>query len=633
MPGTVGDPARVAQNTSGVSNNNDQTNNIIVRGNSPRYVQWNINGVEIPNPNHFINSLNGGGGVISMLSTNALADADFMTGAFPAEYGNALSGLFNISLRNGNQSARESTVQLGMLGIEASTEGPFGKNTDKTYLVNYRYANYGFLEKMKLIDGTLVPSFQDLTININLPTKKIGTFTIFSINGKSDVLFSQYGEPNQNAVLLNTSGVQHKYFFNPNSSVETSALYARNDNQFQNGFLTPYSYPEIKKYVLNSLLLSVKYNLKISAKQVIRIGASYKDAEFVNTDLRHTKYKYVYDTSAVRGYAIPFDTTVVSHSNLNGQLVQGFISYKLKLQNLTINLGVHATYFNIAKEIVAEPRLGINYFVGRSTLSFGAGLHSFVEELSVYQRFKNKYSDSLSTINGPLKTTKSWHIVASYTFRINEFCQIKIEPYFQYLFDVPARTDLKYSLLNYETIHNDPNTFFTNAGRGKNYGIELSFERTFNNNYFFNVYASRYESKSIMNNVVTNSTYNGQYSAVGICGKEFAFKKYRKIGINISVKCYGGTYIDKYFTASTYEQAAYYLSNPTYEKLNDYFRLDTQIFYSQSKKHFSYKLSLDINNLTNRLNELSRYYDYSEQRVRSTYQLGLIPILSYKVNF
>ncbi len=143
--GGFDDPARLASSFAGVASNTSE-NGIIVRGNAPKFLQWKMEGVEIPNPNHFgdLNSL--GGGTVTALSSQMLANSDFFTGAFPAEYNNALSGVFDIAMRTGNNQKREHTVQLGFLGIDASSEGPFKKGGRSSYLFNYRYSTLALLE-------------------------------------------------------------------------------------------------------------------------------------------------------------------------------------------------------------------------------------------------------------------------------------------------------------------------------------------------------------------------------------------------------------------------------------------------------------------------------------------------------
>lgn len=139
------DPAGMAQNFAGVTSGGDDLyNEIVVRGNSPKGVLWRLEGVEIANPNHFAAG-GGQGGAISMLSSTTLGNSDFYTGAFPAEYGNALSGVFDLKLRKGNTQKRESSFMIGALGLEVGTEGPLSKKYGGSYLVNYRYSTLGFM--------------------------------------------------------------------------------------------------------------------------------------------------------------------------------------------------------------------------------------------------------------------------------------------------------------------------------------------------------------------------------------------------------------------------------------------------------------------------------------------------------
>ena len=92
----------------------DLYNEIVIRGNSPGGVLWRLEGIEIPNPNHF-GSMGNSGGAISMLSSSTLNNSDFYTGAFPAEFGNATSGIFDLNMRSGNNEKRESAIMVGAL--------------------------------------------------------------------------------------------------------------------------------------------------------------------------------------------------------------------------------------------------------------------------------------------------------------------------------------------------------------------------------------------------------------------------------------------------------------------------------------------------------------------------------------
>ena len=132
--GALGDPARMAQNFAGVSSANDTRNDLVVRGNSPASLLWRLDGVNVPNPNHF-GAQGTTGGPVSMLNNNLLAKSDFLTGAFPAEYANALGAVFDLRLRKGNDERHEFLGQIGFNGLELGAEGPFSKQSKESYLV------------------------------------------------------------------------------------------------------------------------------------------------------------------------------------------------------------------------------------------------------------------------------------------------------------------------------------------------------------------------------------------------------------------------------------------------------------------------------------------------------------------
>jgi hypothetical protein len=167
--GSFSDPSRMVSSYAGVMGEPNGENNIIIRGNSPRGLLWRVEGIDVPNPNHFSNE-GATGGPISILNSTTLSNSDFLTGAFPAEYGDAYSGVFDIKLRKGNNQKREYTLQAGLIGIELAAEGPFRKEKSASYLVNYRYSSLDLINKFGINEvGEGIPKYQDLTFNLNIP--------------------------------------------------------------------------------------------------------------------------------------------------------------------------------------------------------------------------------------------------------------------------------------------------------------------------------------------------------------------------------------------------------------------------------------------------------------------------------
>ena len=116
--------------------------------------------------------------MVNLISSQLLSNSDFFTSAFPAEYGNALAGVFDIKLRTGNNENREYAFQAGLLGIDFAAEGPFIKGKEASFLFNYRYSTFGLMVDMSLLPTEQIPRYQDLSFKINLPTKKAGLFSL-----------------------------------------------------------------------------------------------------------------------------------------------------------------------------------------------------------------------------------------------------------------------------------------------------------------------------------------------------------------------------------------------------------------------------------------------------------------------
>ncbi|MFW5721267.1 MAG: carboxypeptidase-like regulatory domain-containing protein, partial [Bacteroidota bacterium] len=221
--GSLDDLGRMAGNFAGVATAGINVNAIIVRGNSPKGLSWRLEGVDIPIPSHFSGASVAGGGGLTMFSSQLLANSDFYTGAFPAEFGNATAGVFDMKLRNGNNQKYEYAAQIGVQGIDIAAEGPFKKSNQSSFLFNYRYSTmalvFKFLPETK--DGTEIPVYQDLSFKLNKNAGNAGTFSLWGIGGLSESTSSGFDEPAnwkypENRERMNfqynmgTAGITHK---------------------------------------------------------------------------------------------------------------------------------------------------------------------------------------------------------------------------------------------------------------------------------------------------------------------------------------------------------------------------------------------------------------------------------------
>jgi hypothetical protein len=634
------DPGRMVLAFAGVVSAGDGNNTISIRGNSPNGLLWRMEGVEIPNPNHFSNVGTSGGG-ISILSSQLLNNSDFSTGAFAAEYGNALSGVFDLKLRKGNNQKREYTLQAGVLGIDLAAEGPFKKGYDGSYLINYRYSTLSVLGKIGVPLGDAITNFQDLSYNISLPTKRFGTFGSFGFGGLSDqtsyakkdsLMWAEDDWTRYNGKFYaNTgaAGLTHTKLFANQSYLKTALVASGTTNgdveeKMQNDYKTFVRNYE-QKYVQTKLTLSTVYTQKLSARSNLRTG-------FILNRLGYNLNQKSMDS-----------TVYTEKINVKGstETAQAFFQWSYKVTpKLTTNAGLHYFQVFLNNSNSVEPRASIKYaLTPKNNLSMGYGLHSQLQPIGVYFA-KQKISDLESvTPNKDLGLSKAHHLVLGYDRVINEFSHIKTEVYYQHLFNVPIAADKSstFSMLNvYDGYYTKQ---LVNKGLGRNYGLELTYERFLHKNLYYLLSCSLYDSKyQAANGQWYNTRYNTNYAVTFTAGKEWILSdkyKNRVIGFNIKSIYVGGfRYSPIDLAASIAAGEEREVEGKTFDSKNpDYYRLDIRISLKRNYKHVTSTVALDIQNTTNRKNVGGQYFDPNSGAVKYWYQTPLIPLLSYRLEF
>ncbi len=641
--GTRSDPSRMAQNFAGVSSPGDDRNDIIIRGNSPAGVLWRMEGIDIPNPSHF-GTLGATGGPVTILNTNNLSDADFFTGAFPAEYGNATAGVFDLGLRNGNTAKHEFLGQIGFNGFEAGAEGPLSGNKNSSYVANYRYSTLGVLEAMGLDFGTgsSIPQYQDLTFKLNLPTEKAGRFSLFGFGGVSDIAFlssekevdaeAVFGDDGLDQVFKSNTGMvglNHTYFFDENTygrfflgisgfqstgnidSISTEDLETLID-------LTDFDYSQIR------YTAGYELNRKFNARNKLNAG--------ITADL--------FDLNLDQRTLIGGEQRQVTAYDGTAGFIRGWAQWQHRFTDaLTLNGGVHGSYFLLNETGMVEPRVSMRYSFGnKQSINFGSGLHSQLQPLEVYFIETRLPDGSTAQTNRELGLFKSFHAVAGYDKLIGERLRVKVEGYYQYLYDAAVEQQLSsFSLLNAGADFGFPdNDSLVNEGTGRNLGVELTLERYLNKGWYVlgtvSVYDARYTASD---GAERNTAFNGNYIANLLGGKEFALGRGHSIGLDSKVTVGGGRrYIPIDLEASRTAGYEIRLEDLAYsEQFDPYFRLDLKLSYSLEGKHASQKFSVDLQNLTGQENVFSQSYNQLTGDLTTRYQLGFFPDIQYRVLF
>ncbi len=654
--GSRSDPARMASNFAGTQGGDDSRNDIVIRGNSPQGVLWRMEGIDIPNPNHF--SIPGtSGGPVSMLNSHTLANSDFFMGAFPAEYGDAVAGVFDVKLRNGNNDKYEFTGQLGLLGTEIMAEGPIAQDIGSSFLIAYRYSTLKLFQGLNIKLGTTsIPNYQDLTFKLNFPVSRKSTVTIFGIGGTSnvDLVVSDlkeatpqlYGESDRNQYFTSNTGVVGASFahtinqdaYTKFTLAETgSDVYAHHDYVFRDSsFGVVYPLKPILGYNFKTTTTVAHWfmNKKLSSRQSMKFG-------IIN------KLYNVNFTDSSRQYP-PTRQTWQNRENYHGMtdLAQAYIQFKYHpLASTTITAGIHAQYLTHNKAKSIEPRVGLKIVLSdHDAATFGYGLHS--EMLPLYQYFAHDSTSAAVMPNYNTGFIRSHHAVLGYNRTLSDHISLHAETYFQYLFNVPIETRMgsSYSALDQGTGYsrNFPGQL-QNKGTGYNYGLELTLEKTFSRGYYVLLTGSVYDSKAKGNDgVFRNTDYNTHYSMNALGGYEKKLGRYNTLITGVKATMIGGRLYSPVDTGASnyYGDAVVVDSQRNSLHFNPYFRADVKLGMRINGRRLTHEIGIDLVNVFNTKNILNVTYSYGRNLQTAgkdpfyyTYQLGFLPIFYYRLDF
>ena len=626
--GTINDVARVVSSYAGVASSPSGSNDIIIRGNSPRGMGWRLEGLDIPNPNHYAEEGSSSGG-ISILNAAVLASSDFYTGAFPARYGNAYSGIFDMQLRDGNSWKREYSLQAGFLGIDFTAEGPFRKDAS-SYLVNYRFSTLALFNTIGIrLQGDAVPSFQDLTFKVKVPTQNAGTFTVFGIAGISNIHEEEEHFINDYLTSMSVAGMKNVFPVNKTTYVTNIIAYTGSVNKWNyktEDAAEQFSTKATDDLIYNTPRISSSVNKKFSARDMLSGGVILS---FPTFNLESTRYDYLTDTlsTPVRqvGNTVLGETWVNWKHRFSGQL--------------TMTAGLHSMYLSLSNAWSVEPRLGLRWdFRPTQALTAGLGSHSRMESLSTYYMRDGIGEHYLNYPNLSLRFLKALHLVAGYENLLTRNLFLKAELYYQYLYDVPVENSdtSSFSVLN--TNFGTLDRKLVNRGTGRNAGLEITLEKYFSDNYYFLITTSLFDAKyRARDGVLRNTRYNTRYVFNVLGGKDFLLGNRAKRTLSLNLK---GTWTGgQWHTPIDTERSAAECTTVRDERRafseqwNGFLRIDFKVSLTRDRKRATHTLELDIQNITNNLNVIGDYYDPYSGEVRTITQMGIVPILNYKILF
>lgn len=647
---TFYDPARLATSYAGVVSQNDGANNLIVRGNSPASTTWWLEGAEIVNPNHtanagtFSDNIMASGGGVNIMSAQLLGDSYFLKGNYPTQYGNGLGGILDMRLRQGNNETHEFTAQIGLIGIDVAAEGPLSKQRSGSYLINYRYSTLGLLSQLGVPLGDEEINFQDVSFNVALPTQKLGQFTVFGMAGQSKNTFEaqrdntlwQFQKDRQDIYFtswMTAVGGTHRLSISDKvmwkSTVAFSAMEANRD-----------AFQLDSNYIKSSLSKDARQDGKTSISSLIQVQVNENTslkAGFVGTNYRQ-------DVRAAN-YLQEDTLSIIMDGFRQNWLARPYVNLDFRPNSrLQMNIGMGYAHFFANQTHSFEPLFSVNYQLKENhSLNFAYRLQSQLQSPTIYfgtQATANTFLGDLSTnrINHNLEMSKAHHLGLSHKTTILNQYTVNTEAYYQQLFDIPVVNNSNFSAINLlDEIIQDT---LVSLGTGRNYGMEVTVEKYMNDGYYFLLTGTIFESKyTAADGIERNTRFNGNYGTVLSGGKEFYWTSKRKhektLGINLKVTYLGGlraTPVDE--VASAAAQATVFDTQQAFvNRYPNYFKTDLRLYLKKNHNKYTTTLAIDIQNITNHQNAAFDYFDTEMQEIVRKYQLGIIPILIYRVEF
>ena len=638
--GGFDDPARLVGSFAGVAGD-VTSNSIAIRGNSPQFLQWKLEGVEIPNPSNYPEIGGVGGGILTAFSSQVLGNSDFYAGAFPAEYNNALSGVFDMALRNGNNQQYEHTAQVGTLGVEFASEGPFKKGERASYLFNYRYSSMALAGDIVGGDLEEVSSmrYQDLSFKINLPTKKAGIFSLWGI-GTSDGFTSDlpddltgydYIPIEQTArQYMGAAGLGHKIFLNENSFLKSTlaATYAKNHSQADLYDANRQNPQQILDMLDKnaSLVFNSCLNTKFNARHTNRTGITL------------TGLFYDDNYNIVPNYPYSNGEPMMNFADADGSslLASAFSqsSYQFN-ERLTAQYGINVQYFALNRRWTSENRASIRWQASpRHAFALAYGMHSRHERLDYY--FVTTPETGNRLVNKNLDFAKAHHAVLSYDWNVSDNIHFKAEPYFQYLYDVPVTPGSSISIINQTDFYMDKQ--LVNDGKGRNFGVDFTFERYLKDGYYYMLTASVFDSKYRGGDGVwRNTRYNRHFLTNVLGGKEWMIGRKRQniLGVNIRLNWMGGGYytpLDE--AASLAGQRPVEDENRVMDSQNPaVFVAHVTVNLKINRPGLAHEFGIKMLNVTGKKEFVNFDYNYRTGQMDKTGAAISIPNIYYKVTF
>jgi len=423
------------------------------------------------------------------------------------------------------------------------------------------------------------------------------------------------------------AGIKHAINLGTRTYLQSAIVLSGNENgieedRLDDNYLAQFSYRQ--QYINKKITVSTVVNHKVNAQHSLRSGL-YLNRYFFNLNQRDFNME---------------DNIIEERLNADGALntIQAFAQWNYRMtEQLTFNGGLHFLRLQRNQRNSIEPRASVKYNLSEEqALSFGYGLHSQMQPVGVYEAQVLQPDGSFVKPNEQLDFNKAHHWVLGYDRLLTRYMRVKAEAYYQNLFDLAVKNDPASpvaTIVMEEGYLTDP---LVNKGRGRNYGVELTVEQFMHNDMYFLLSTSLYNSEyRALDGIWRSTRFNGNHAISFTAGKEYHWKKNRTFGVNIRTIWSGGfrtTPID--IEKSVKNGETEYIEPLSFsEQLPDYFRADLRLSLKRNRAKSTSTFSLDFQNVTNHRNLGGTYFDAKSGKVKNWYQLSLLPVFSYRIEF
>lgn len=642
-PATFFDPARLALAAPGVAGTDDQANGMSVRGYSPAGLRWRIEGVDIVNPNHLAGAgtlsdlpAPASGGVL-MFSAQLIDRSALLTGNFPMGYGDATGGIMDMYLRRGNSERREYTLQAGLIGIDLCAEGPFSPRKNASYVANYRYSTVGLLGQMGISFGNEKITFQDFSFNTAFSGKKSGQWTVFGMIGQSTNVFRHTEDRTQIAGYKELfdiayagktaiGGFTHWMRIGQRAWIRTVCAGSIQENRRTvKPFFADFSQNAAENSTDRRWAGQTTIQHALNHQNRLRGGLNWSVRAFAGTNRWEEAIFY---TNRVQW--LPF--------------LQPWAGWEWNShqQKTSLKAGLHSHIALFNRRISLEPRLAATQRIGEKwQLAAAWGWHS--EALPVWLYSALSLHDQPGTLPyRQLDLMRSTQSSLRAEYRPGGLWRYSAEVFWRQVRSVPVLAEVRnaFSLLNMvEGQFSD--IPLSNEGRSRQYGLEAALERRFENGLFWNVNLTLLQADYTGSDGVWRPCrWSTRYISNISGGKEWDIRPRngyaRTFGCSTRFNWREGFWDTPVTTTKNPLNTRIQTTGEvTYSRrLRDFHRLDVRFYW---KRHLADRrnslLAFDLQNALNTRNIAYYYYDIFTKKPTTRLQLGLIPNISWKMEF